>query len=86
MAVAPTLSDESETDAPPHPYRWVMLAGVWLLYFAFAASIASIAPLVYRVMLDLGMNRAEMGTVLAAWQLLLLIRFRYDERRTLSLC
>lgn len=69
MAVAPTLSDASKTDAPPHPFRWAMLAGVWLLYFAFAASIASIAPLVYRVMLDLGMNRAEMGTVLAAWQL-----------------
>lgn len=69
MAIAPTLSDTADTGEPPHPYRWAMLGGVWLLYFAFAASIASIAPLVYRVMLDLGMNRAEMGTVLAAWQL-----------------
>lgn len=69
MAIAPTLNDAADTGEPPHPYRWAMLAGVWLLYFAFAASIASIAPLVYRVMLDLGMNRAEMGTVLAAWQL-----------------
>ena len=69
MAIAPTLSDTADTGEPPHPYRWAMLTGVWLLYFAFAASIASIAPLVYQVMLDLGMNRAEMGTVLAAWQL-----------------
>ncbi|MEC8463816.1 MAG: MFS transporter [Pseudomonadota bacterium] len=53
----------------PHPYRWMMLGGVWLLYFAFALAIASMAPLVYRLMSDLGMHRAEMGTVLAAWQL-----------------
>jgi MFS transporter, CP family, cyanate transporter len=69
MALAPIFSDAAEPAAPPHPYRWTMLAGVWMLYFAFALSIASIAPLVYRVMSDLGMNRAEMGTVLAAWQL-----------------
>ena len=68
MAIAPTLSDDHPA-APPHPYRWTMLGGVWMLYFAFALSIASIAPLVYQVMTDLGMNRAEMGTVLAAWQL-----------------
>lgn len=47
MAIAPTLSDTADTGEPPHPYRWAMLGGVWLLYFAFAASIASIAPLVY---------------------------------------
>lgn len=69
MAIAPTLSGTADTGELPRPYRWAMLTGVWLLYFAFAASIASIAPLVYQVMLDLGMNRAEMGTVLAAWQL-----------------
>lgn len=69
MAIAPTFSEDTDTTSPPHPYRWAMLGGVWMLYFAFALSIASIAPLVYRVMADLGMNRAEMGTVLAAWQL-----------------
>ena len=68
MALAPTLSDDISA-GPPHPYRWAMLAGVWLLYFAFALSIASMAPLVYRLMADLGMHRGEMGTVLAAWQL-----------------
>ncbi|RZO36974.1 MAG: MFS transporter [Rhodospirillaceae bacterium] len=68
MALAPTLSDDIAA-GPPHPYRWTMLAGVWLLYFAFAVAIASMAPLVYRLMADLGMHRGEMGTVLAAWQL-----------------
>tara|TARA_Y100001970_G_scaffold251527_1_gene324506 strand:+ start:25757 stop:26935 length:1179 start_codon:yes stop_codon:yes gene_type:complete len=46
-----------------------MLVGVWLLYFGFALAIASMAPLVYKIMADLGMHRGEMGTVLAAWQL-----------------
>ncbi|MGB0630656.1 MAG: CynX/NimT family MFS transporter [Alphaproteobacteria bacterium] len=68
MALAPSLSDDIAA-GPPHPYRWTMLAGVWLLYFAFALAIASMAPLVYRLMADLGMHRGEMGTVLAAWQL-----------------
>ena len=68
MELAPTLSDDTDAE-PPHPYRWAMLGGVWLLYFAFALAIASMAPLVYRLLADLGMDRAEMGTVLAAWQL-----------------
>ena len=68
MAIASTLSDDTDA-GPPHPYRWAMLGGVWLLYFAFALAIASMAPLVYRLLGDLGMDRAEMGTVLAAWQL-----------------
>lgn len=68
MELAPTLSGDTDAE-PPHPYRWAMLGGVWLLYFAFALAIASMAPLVYRLLADLGMDRAEMGTVLAAWQL-----------------
>ena len=65
----PTTVSEKLLTSTPHPYRWTMLGGVWLLYFAFAIAIASMAPLVYRVMPDLGMHRGEMGTVLAAWQL-----------------
>lgn len=56
-------------EAAAHPYRWAMLAGLWLLYFGFALAIASTAPLVYLVMADLDLDRGEMGTVLAAWQL-----------------
>ena len=58
MVLAPTLSDDTDAE-PPHPYRWAMLGGVWLLYFAFALAIASMAPLVYRLLADLGMDRAE---------------------------
>ncbi len=68
MALAPDVS-QNIGFGPPHPYRWAMLSGVWLLYFAFAIAIASMAPLVYRIMPALGMHRGEMGTVLAAWQL-----------------
>tara|TARA_B100000405_G_scaffold297961_2_gene254413 strand:- start:35 stop:1285 length:1251 start_codon:yes stop_codon:yes gene_type:complete len=68
MAIAPNATDDNVAE-PPHPYRWAMLWGVWLLYFAFALAIASMAPLVYKLMADLNMHRGEMGTVLAAWQL-----------------
>ena len=68
MAIAPNATDDNVAETP-HPYRWAMLWGVWLLYFAFALAIASMAPLVYKLMADLNMHRGEMGTVLAAWQL-----------------
>ena len=69
MALAPQTPADNAPTEPPHPYRWAMLGGVWLLYFTFAMAITSIAPLVYRIMGDLQMHRGEMGTVLAAWQL-----------------
>jgi CP family cyanate transporter-like MFS transporter len=69
MALAPTASDTNAPTGPLHPYRWAMLAGVWLVYFTFAMAITSIAPLVYKIMGDLNMHRGQMGTVLAAWQL-----------------
>ena len=68
MASAPEASAAGPA-GPPHPYRWFMLAGVWLLYFSFGVSMIALAPLVYVVMADLGMHRGEMGMVLAAWQL-----------------
>lgn len=67
MASAPEAA--AGPAGPPHPYRWFMLAGLWLLYFSFAMSMIALAPLVYVVMADLGMHRGEMGMVLAAWQL-----------------
>ena len=33
------------TATPTHAYRWVLLAGVWLLYFSFGLTTAAMAPL-----------------------------------------
>ncbi len=52
-----------------HPYRWVMLAGVWLLYFCFGLTVAAMAPLVTPITEELGLSRSAMGGVLGAWPL-----------------
>lgn len=53
----------------PHPYRWAVLAGVWLMYFSFGICVASTAPLVGEIARDLGAGYTAMGAVLGAWQL-----------------
>jgi cyanate permease len=53
----------------PHPYRWVVLFGVWLMYFSFGLCIASMAPLVTEIAADLGASQSSMGATLGAWQL-----------------
>lgn len=58
-----------ETEATPHPYRWWMLGGVWLIYFCFGLTTMSMAPLVVPIVADLDMSYAEMGMVLGGWQL-----------------
>ena len=34
--------------AEPSNYRWVLLGGVWLIYFCFGLTTASMAPLAPR--------------------------------------
>lgn len=46
-----------------------MLAGVWLAYFCFGLTVASMAPLVGPITADLGLSHSVMGAVLGAWQL-----------------
>ena len=54
---------------PPKDFtRWVILAGVWLLYTTIWVSVASLAPLVSAIEADLGISHAAMGAVLGAWQ------------------
>ncbi|MFC2022207.1 CynX/NimT family MFS transporter [Chloroflexota bacterium] len=55
----------------PHQtrYRWVMLALVWFLYWAFAVVSRSIAPLVTPIMQDLRISYSQMGIILGAWPL-----------------
>lgn len=52
-----------------HPYRWAMLAGVWLSYFSFGLTQTALAPLVEPITRELGMSNSQMGMVLGAWQL-----------------
>ena len=63
-----------EADSPrllptAHPYRWVMLGGVWLLYFCFGLTVAAMAPLVRPITDELGLSHSAMGGVLGAWPL-----------------
>ncbi len=49
--------------------RWLMLAGVWCLYFSFGLAVTGLAPLVSVIVDDLKMSHTAMGGVLGAWQL-----------------
>lgn len=49
------------------PYRWVILAGVWLIYFSFGLTVAALAPLVPIISRDLNISYGAMGTILGAW-------------------
>ena len=61
------MSSEVETKAT-NGYRWVMLAGVWLLYFAFGLAVTSLAPLVDYIRADLSISYTAMGLILGIWQ------------------
>jgi len=51
-------------------YRWVLLGGVWLIYFCFGLTTASMAPLVGRITAELGISHGTMGAILGAWPLI----------------
>ena len=50
--------------------RWLMLFGVWILYFCFGLTAYSLAPLVRPITQELNMTYSEMGRVLGTWQLI----------------
>lgn len=62
-------STTAHLDPTTHSYRWVMLGGVWLVYFCFGLTIAQMAPLVGDIKRGLGLNNSEMGVILGAWPL-----------------
>ena len=66
------MSEENNYATSPtsHPYRWVMLAGLWLIYFGFGLTVASTAPLVQPIARDLGLSHSAMGSVMGAWPLI----------------
>lgn len=58
----------------PHPIdflrlRWLILFGVWLIYFFFGVVVASMAPLVGPISADIGVGNSTMGAILGAWPL-----------------
>ena len=50
-------------------YRWVLLFGVWLVYFAFGLVQVAMAPLVGVIRTDLHLSDGVMGLILGAWPL-----------------
>jgi cyanate permease len=74
-APAPTTAPAGGTAADrqaagTHPYRWIILAGAWLVYYSFSLTTFALAPLVHLITPDLHMSHAAMGSVLGAWQLM----------------
>jgi len=56
-----------------HPFRWAILAGVWLIYFSFGLLQATMAPLVPAITSDLGISYTAMGSILGAWPLIYIV-------------
>ena len=52
-----------------HPYRWVILFGVWLVYAGFGIVVVALAPLVTPVTSELAISYGAMGLVMGAWPL-----------------
>ena len=71
--------------------RWLVLAGVWLIYFSFGVTIASMAPLLAPISAELGIGNSTMGAILGAWPLTYIVAAipcgilldRFGERRML---
>ena len=61
-------------DSPPspyasHPYRWGVLAAVWLVYSCFGLTTQTMGTLVKSITDDLGISYTKMGSILGAWPL-----------------
>lgn len=64
------MPDRSATSVEPdRRVRWLMLAGVWLVYASFGMTSTSLAPLVGPITHDLALSHAAMGGVMGVWQL-----------------
>jgi len=62
---------KNEADASINSnYRWVMLALIWLAYFAFGMILSSIPPLVTTIARDLALTYSQIGSILGAVLLL----------------
>ncbi|MBT8362759.1 MAG: MFS transporter [Desulfobacterales bacterium] len=66
-----SLLKDTPDEVPSHqqPYRWLILALLWLLYFSFGVVTRSASPLVTPIIRDLEMSYGQMGFVLGSWQM-----------------
>lgn len=55
------------------PFRWVILALLWLLYTAFGMVARAIFPLVTPIINDLEFSYTQMGIILGSWQLVYIL-------------
>lgn len=67
------MLDQIRTEPYLKPYRWIILALVWLLYAAFGLVNRSVSPLVTPILADLNMSYSQMGIILGSWQLTYLV-------------
>lgn len=69
----PLKTDGSTQEDKPLPApgaaRWIALAGLWLVYAAFGAMTAGLAPLLPEIRADFGAGNTMMGAILGAWPL-----------------
>ncbi|MDF2370904.1 MAG: MFS transporter [Rhizobiaceae bacterium] len=49
--------------------RWIALGGLWLVYAAFGAMVASIAPLLPEIRTELQTDNTTLGAIMGAWPL-----------------
>jgi cyanate permease len=60
---------DTQQVADPSLTRWIILAGVWMIYFCFGIIIASMAPVLAPISRDLDISNSTMGMILGAWPL-----------------
>ena len=76
MTAPNSASPSSHITTPltdPNPYRWVILALLWLLYAAFGMIARAIFPLVTPIINDLQLSYSQMGIILGSWQLVYIL-------------
>jgi cyanate permease len=52
-----------------HRFRWTILALLWVVYFSFGLTVASLAPLIEPISEELHIRDSLMGLLLGSWQL-----------------
>ncbi len=66
--MAAAYNNHAQSNGIDSRYRWVMLWGVWFLYFCFGLVLNCLAPIVNEVVRDINISLSGMGSVLGSWQ------------------